>query len=336
MLDNLHLKKHFLRQRESSYNRTGGNRDYIVVQAGATYAIPELSGAGIIRHLWFTVVPGSEDAYRELILQIAFDEPDAPQVNVPFADLFMFGHGHLVDVNNAAIQVSRQPHLPEPPYRGSMNCLFPMPFEHSAKMTLINQSAASVNIFFYVDWEAYECLPEPALYFHATLNQEHTAPPAGQPLQPHGHFDPELINLGWSENYCLLDARGYMGHYVGTSLSIYCQQGESGKWWEGDDMFIIDNEPWPPRLHGTGTEDYFNLAWGFRQVDCRPEYGITYLDKGPDDVNQIDGRFSMYRLHLSDPIPFTTSILATLEHGHANDCSAKYRSVAYWYGRRTV
>ena len=24
---------------------------------------------------------------------------------------------------------------------------------------------------------------------------------------------------------------------------------------------LIDDEPWPPRLHGTGMEDYLGLAW---------------------------------------------------------------------------
>lgn len=28
-------------------------------------------------------------------------------------------------------------------------------------------------------------------------------------------------------------------------------------------MFFIDGEEWPPSLHGTGTEDYFNAPWGF-------------------------------------------------------------------------
>lgn len=98
-------------------------------------------------------------------------------------------------------------------------------------------------------------------------------------------------------------------------------------------MFVIDGEPWPPRLHGTGTEDYFNLAWGFRQVECRPEYGVTFIDKSEEDRDPADGRISMYRFHLSDPIPFTESLHASIEHGHANDCEAYYRSVAYWYGR---
>ena len=98
-------------------------------------------------------------------------------------------------------------------------------------------------------------------------------------------------------------------------------------------MFEIDGESWPPRLHGTGMEDYFNLAWGVRHTDCRPEYGVTFLEKRLEDRSQVAGLFSMYRFHLNDPIPFTKSLRASVEHGHANDCEAFFRSVAYWYGR---
>lgn len=332
MLDELHLAKRFERRRESSYNRSGANRDRVVVPPGEAHAVPVLRGPGIIRHIWLTVLPATPTCYRDVRLVIRFDEVEAPQVDVPLADFFLFGHGLLVDVNCLPIQVSQQ-HHDAPPYRGALNCTFPMPFSRTAEVRLVNGSDQPHIVYYYVDWEQHEVLSAPVLRFHATLHEETTEPPAGQPLVPHGKTEDDRINLDWAENYVLLEVHGYEGHYVGTGLSIACRPGDPGKWWEGDDMFIIDDEPWPPRLHGTGMEDYFNLAWGFRRVDCRPEYGVTYLDKGEDDTNQIDGRFSMYRLHLSDPIPFRRSLIATLEHGHANDCRAAFRSVAYWYGR---
>src|SRR5438552_889925 len=43
------------------------------------------------------------------------------------------------------------------------------------------------------------------------------------------------------------------------------------------------------------------------------------------------GQSSVYRLHLDSPIPFTKSIRATIEHGHANHRSDNFYSVAYWY-----
>lgn len=171
-----------------------------------------------------------------------------------------------------------------------------------------------MTVFYNVDWEAHDRLSDPVLLFHATLNEEYTHQPADQVPRPHGRFDVSVTNTDWKENYALLSVQGYQGHYVGTGLNADCRPGSAGKWWEGDDMFVIDDEPWPPRLHGTGTEDYFNLARGFRQTGCRPEYGITYLRKEEPDTDQTDGRFSAYRFHINDPIPFSSS-------------------VAYWYGR---
>jgi hypothetical protein len=40
---------------------------------------------------------------------------------------------------------------------------------------------------------------------------------------------------------------------------------------------------------------------------------------------------SVYRFHLDSPIPFTKSIRATIEHGHANHRSDNFYTVAYWY-----
>lgn len=332
MLANLHERKKFRRMRASSYNPTGGNNDNVRLEPGAAHAV-DLAGPGIVRHLWLTLHGDSPDLYRDVRLRLRCDSARAPQVNVPLADFFLCGHGLLADVDSAPIQVSRQPHLTEPPYRGGLVCLFPMPFATAARLAFENRGATPVKLYYYVDWEAHEQLAEPPLHFHATFHEEHTTPPAGQARQAHGDCDPALTNLGWHENYTFLDVAGFAGHYVGTGLSVDCRPGGAGKWWEGDDMFVIDGEPWPPRLHGTGTEDYFNLAWGFRQVACRPEHGVTFLDKREHDTDQIDGRFSMYRFHLHDPIPFTQSLLAGIEHGHANDCEAHYRSVAYWYGR---
>jgi hypothetical protein len=333
VLDHLHTKKRFARQRESSWDHTGANRDSEHIPAGAIHTLPDLNGPGIIRHIWMTLASQDPDFYRNMHLVFTFDDASIPQIDLPMADFFLFGHGDLSDVNSLPIQVSRQPHLTDPPYRGGLNCLFPMPFERCASLSFKNTGTETCVLYYYVDWEQHPTLEAPVLHFHATLNEEQTQPPEGQPVVEHGRLSMDLRNPDWEENYILLNIDRYEGHYVGTGLSIDCKPDSKGKWWEGDDMFVIDGEPWPPRLHGTGTEDYFNLAWGFRKVESRPEYGITALKKGPEDRDQIDGRFSLYRFHINDPIPFESSLLASIEHGHANDCETHYRSVAYWYGR---
>jgi len=95
---------------------------------------------------------------------------------------------------------------------------------------------------------------------------------------------------------------------------------------EGDDMIFIDGEGWPPSLHGTGTEDYFNTAWCPQKEYSAPYHGITL--GGGDNWG---GHISLYRFHVEDPVTFERSIRVTIEHGHANRRSDDYSSVAYWY-----
>ena len=82
---------------------------------------------------------------------------------------------------------------------------------------------------------------------------------------------------------------------------------ELGWFGEGDDRFYIDGEEYPS-LRGTGTEDYFGDAWGFRQFD-RPFYGVSLWEGYfPGDRN------TAYRWHIPDPVPFKNSIKVSIEH----------------------
>ena len=95
---------------------------------------------------------------------------------------------------------------------------------------------------------------------------------------------------------------------------------------DGDDMVFIDNNEWPPTLHGTGTEDYFNTAWCPTQEFSGLYHGIILAG----DRNW-KGKITYYRFHIEDPIVFSKSIKVTIEHGHANKRSDDYSSTAYWY-----
>ena len=86
---------------------------------------------------------------------------------------------------------------------------------------------------------------------------------------------------------------------------------------------------WPPSLHGTGTEDWCNTAFGPSQEYQAPCHGIL-LYSG-DENWKWRGKQSIYRYHIADPIRFRKRILATIEHGHANKLSNDYASTAYYY-----
>ncbi len=164
-------------------------------------------------------------------------------------------------------------------------------------------------------------------------------------------------NIGGKENYVILEAEG-IGHYVGCNLNFHnLRVGSEVEWpenkawplsreeeksatpedrmaffkvfnWygEGDDMIFIDGEEWPPTLHGTGTEDYFNTAYCPAVKYDSLYHGLT-LPGGPN----WSGKSSYYRFHIEDPIHFRKSIKVTIEHGHNNHRSDDISSTAYWY-----
>ena len=135
-------------------------------------------------------------------------------------------------------------------------------------------------------------------------------------------------NLDGAHNYVILEAQG-KGHYVGCHLDVDCFARGKNDWWgEGDDMIIIDGEPFP-RLYGTGSEDYFNTAFCPKTEYYTPYQGVT-VNSGDADW-PWKGKNSLYRFHIEDPIYFEQSIKVTIEHGEANCLSNDYSSTAYWY-----
>src|SRR5438876_242549 len=133
----------------------------------------------------------------------------------------------------------------------------------------------------------------------------------------------EKKNLNGEGNYVWMEAAG-RGHFLGVTMSVL--QNQDGWWGEGDDMFFIDGEP-RPSINGTGSEDYFLGAFDFG----RSSFSYRLFGAPVKGEERAGGRSSVYRFHLDSPIPFSKSLRATIEHGHANHRSDSYYSVAYWY-----
>lgn len=311
------------RRRISSYDRTGGNRDFLRLQAGQTADIAVIEGAGCITHIWMTTAPemGEPEIYlpRRLVLRFYWDGEEHPSVEVPYGDFFGMGHGLTKNYASAALSMGPENGL-------AMNCFFPMPFADGARLQVQNESSQDLKFYYYIDYEAYPSLPEDELRFHATWRREITKGIDDSSVS-NAYYCFGGQNTTGEGNYTLLEARG-RGHYVGCNLNIHnLRFTREWNWYgEGDDMIFIDGEPWPPSLHGTGTEDYFCTAWCPQQEIQTPYYGIL-LAGGPN----WSGKVTMYRYHIVDPIMFNESIRVTIEHGHNNHRSDDYSSTAYWY-----
>ncbi|MCW4014164.1 MAG: DUF2961 domain-containing protein, partial [Candidatus Bathyarchaeota archaeon] len=81
------------RKRFSSYDRTGGNKDYITVKAGETDTLAEMKDAGCVKHIWVTIRTDEEWYLRKLVLRMYWDGEKDPSVEVPIGDFFGIGHG---------------------------------------------------------------------------------------------------------------------------------------------------------------------------------------------------------------------------------------------------
>jgi len=306
-------------KRWSSYDKTGGNADFWMVPAGVTLTLGKMEGPGSIRHIWMTARQ-EDNNLRRLILRMYWDGEETPSVLCPLGDFFGLGHAKATYFESLPIQAS---------YLG-LNCWFPMPYSEGAKITITNDSDKDTFLYFYVDYQEWDKPPQDMGRFHACWRRRLVVKKKEREGE-NALGKRERLNTTGDENYVILDVEG-RGHYVGCFLHI--DTNEPGYWGEGDDMFFIDEEPWPPSLHGTATEDYFCGAWNYnllQQTYCTLYYG--YYFKGNSDYT---GKHSQYRFHIEDPVYFRKSLRFSIEHGHANDRQGDWSSTAYWYqiGRR--
>jgi hypothetical protein len=309
--------RNYKTRRSSSWDRSGGNGDAVPVEPGKSATILEMSGAGVITHLWFTI--DSEDTHhlKNLVLRAWWDGEATPSVEVPIGDFFGLGLGEYYVYQSSLLAVA--------PVK-ALNAYFQMPFSNGARLTVSNEGKARTNsLYFAVDYVTLPGLPDDLGRFHAQYRQ--AAPCKSATDTWNVNWDKNvnaLKNLDGKDNYVFLEATG-RGHFVGVTQAVL--QNQDGWFGEGDDMIFIDGDALPT-INGTGTEDYFNGAWDFAgQPFGYAHNGAPYIV----DAERIGGRYCLYRWHTESPITFEKSIRVTIEHGHANHRSDDFYSTAYWY-----
>jgi hypothetical protein len=306
-LFDLTTPKDFSARRASSNNADlESNDDSLRPIPGETVTLAELEGPGVVTHIWLTVAASEYGWPRLLRLRVYYDGDPVPSVDAPVGDFFGVGHGFEREVRSLAMRASSEGR--------SRNSYWPMPFRRACRITVTNEGGRRVsNLYFHVDWKKVPRLPDETLYFHARYRQA-------------------LPNAG-GKPYEVLRAQG-RGHYVGTVFSVV--QAEAGWFGEGDDFFFVDGER-RASIEGTGTEDYFNDAWGLR-VDDGPYAGATVAEG-----TGLGSRMTALRWHLHDPIPFRRSLRFEFEHkGWTFNADGSVKSafgertdlvssVAFWY-----
>jgi Protein of unknown function (DUF2961)/HEAT repeats len=300
------LKRYSAHRVSSDNPNPSSNDDSKRILPGETLVMADLSGPGLVTHLWVTVADNEFGWPRLLRLRVYYDGHKTPSVDAPLGDFFGVGHGLERDLNSMMVRNSS--------FGRARNSYWPMPYRKSCHITVTNEGNRLVSLYYYhVDYRKYASLPADLGYFHAYYRQERPA--------TKGRYY-EFLNIHGS------------GHYVGTVMSAV--QTQVGWFGEGDDLFYVDGAT-HPQIYGTGTEDYFNDAWGLRVSDGA--WAGTTLAEG----QEASLHFSAYRWHVPDPIPFTRALVAEIEHSgwtFNSDGTVRsgfeerpdfFSSVAFWY-----
>ena len=184
---------------------------------------------------------------------------------------------------------------------------FPMPFAQRAVLTLRNASGAPVPVWYEVRRRPGPPLPGSGLFGAAARSDHETATSADIPFA---------------------DLRG-TGRLVGLFADLSSVDVPLREYLEGDERVYVDGSL-HPALYGTGVEDLFGGGFYFDEGPFRlATHGAPSHDVTPTG----EDRTSMYRLFLTDAIPFTSRLRFGLEGGPTGELALRARRVAWYYQR---
>ncbi len=255
------------------------------IAPGETKVLADIKGPAVINHIWLTfnearpnwLEAGGSARPDEIVLRMYWDDAREPAVEAPLGDFFAAGFGLRREINSLPMMVEGG---------DGYNLYFPLPFYKRGVITVTNESAKNVRSF----------------YYHIDFTEQPVAPRTGYFCAQYRNEFPEKTG----HDYLILDAEGE-GHYVGTVLSV---RSRSPFWFgEGDAKFYVDGEA-KPTIQGTGTEDYFLMAWGLNEA-LYPYFGCTYMST---DFEDLGAQYTLYRWHIPDPVRFTKSLRFEIEH----------------------
>ena len=271
-------------------------RPFIRVNAGETAVLMDVTGPGIIQHIWIV-----ESINRGLVIRFYWDGEETPSVECPVPDLFAVGHGRMAPVNSLAVTVNPA---------NALSCFWPMPFHKRARVTLTNETGEDAPLVAYQMTYVETEVAASVGTFHAQYRQARTAD---------------------QNPYTILDGVKGQGRYVGTFLAW--TQMERGWFGEGEVKFYLDGDGKFPTICGTGTEDYFLASYGFPKSYSTAYSGSVLPSNEHGEPPQC---WSLYRWHIQDPVNFEQDLRVTIQAlgwGPKYRVLSKdmISSVAYWY-----
>lgn len=262
------------------------------LDAGASIVVAELEGPGVITNFHSTqhgIHMREPDIQhdpiwysRGVVLEISYNGESSPSVCVPIGDF----HGDATGTARhfTSLFVEKAPE--------TYNCFIPMPFEHSAKVVLRNDTDQNLGNYSFVEWEQLPAWEDDLAYFHATWKRV--------PFQLHGDTNLHALHIDGS------------GMFLGRTWGVATDEPTFEAFhfvMEANNEFRLDGED-QPRADYLGTEDSFGFSWGFRSL-------FSGLYNGINDVrHEMPAHLSMYRFHGANAMRFDRSLDLRVNWSH--------------------
>jgi hypothetical protein len=287
------------------------------VPASAAVTVATLRGGpSAIRVLRFTVPDSLAIEAGKSRLRVTWDDRAQPSIDAPLA--LFFGTGTLYNrTASDALVKGLLVNVVQTTNGVQLSAYFPMPFQSSARIELLDAPAAIPGVRFHI-----RTVPETdpvgwTGYLHATYH-DHGTPVRGRDLV---FLDTKADEGGG--DWC--------GSFVGTSF-IFSDNATLGTL-EGDPRFFFDDAG-GPQGYGTGTEEWGGGGdyWGGQNMTlplAGHPVGAWSATGAQEPEDMIE---SAYRYLIADAMPFGRNARIQFEHGGKDESTEHYRSVTYWYG----
>ncbi len=288
------------------------NHQVVELPAGAGVTIAESTGPGMISALRLQLPEPTDQLLTGLRLQIEFD--GRTMVDSPLGEFFGAGLG-AANVRSLMFAT-----IPQPGGALSLSEWWPMPFAGTAQITLVNTTADSV----------------PGIESDVVTTPDPRWAPAlasGRAgyFTARSHAGPTILGQDW----LFADEQGH-GKFVGVNHTIRGSRtrtafsDDAPYFLEGAERVYTDGSA-SPQWYGTGTEDFYEGGWYFRN-------GTRYsapLTGQPDQRTATGGCadycVAAYRLMLADALDYYSAIRFGIEHGKRNIVQPDYSSTAFLY-----
>ena len=271
----------------------------VVLRHGADVSVFSLASGGRIAGIELDAGSFAQ-VYRKILLTAQWDNETKNALDLPLHDFFGFAFGK--PSMRSLLLGSNSQHL---------YSYLPMPFDKSAEIKLRYDRGESgpneipvTGTIYYTD-DKRDAAMEGKFY---TQSRRHYNIPSGT-------------------SHTIAEVKG-KGHFVGTVLMAQGLEDGSTGYFEGDDRATIDGKL---KLHGTGSEDYFNGGW-YAVMD-RWDKGMSLPIHGALEYDLMTSRTGGYRFYLTDKLNFNESFQLTIEHQPEtkNNVKADYTSLGFFY-----